>query len=245
VQSGFPTLDLTRDALLFDVDGTLIDIAPTPEAVVVPTKLRLALHLLWDRSSGATALVSGRPLASLDSLFAPLRLPASGTHGAQVRAQPESDRLAFEAPLLPASLRAGFDHLGDQFEAVRIEDKHYSLAFHYRGHETLEAALIQELEKRMQNLPPGFELLKGKAILEIRAQGVNKGDAVRRLLRYPPFKGRRPVFFGDDHTDEDCLAVLPEFAGIGVAVGRDLKGADYLVTTPEEVRHWLAQLTGL
>jgi trehalose 6-phosphate phosphatase len=245
VQSGFPAIDLNRDALLFDVDGTLIDIAPTPEEVEVPAKLRLALHLLWDHSGGATALVSGRTLASLDSLFAPLRLPASGTHGAQLRAQSGSDKLAFEAPPLPASLRAGLDHLGEQFQAVRIEDKHYSLAFHYRGHEALETALIKELEDRMQALPPGFELLKGKAIVEIRTHGVNKGEAVRRLLHHAPFRGRRPVFFGDDHTDEDCLAVLPEFAGIGVAVGRDLKGADYRVATPEEVRHWLAQLTGL
>ena len=245
MQSGFPALDLNRDALLFDVDGTLIDIAPTPEEVVVPAKLRLALHLFWDHSGGATALLSGRPLASLDSLFAPLRLPASGTHGAQLRAQSDSDRLAFEAPPLPASLRAEFAPLGETFQAVRIEDKHYSLAFHYRGHEALEEALIRELEDRLKRLPPGFELLRGKSILEIRPQGVNKGEALRRLLRYFPFKGRRPIFFGDDRTDEDCLAVLPEFDGIGVAVGRDLRGADYRVTAPAEVRHWLAQLTGL
>ncbi len=245
MQGGFPSIDLTRDALLFDVDGTLIDIASTPEEVVVSAELRLSLHKLWDRSEGATALVSGRTLESLDSLFAPLRLPASGTHGAQLRAQPASDALAFEAPLLPDQLREALAHLNRKFEDVRIEDKRYSLAFHYRGHEDLEAALIRELEARMKALPPGFELLKGKAILEIRARGVNKGEAVRRLLHYPPFKGRRPIFFGDDRTDEDCLAVLPEFSGIGVGVGRDLKGADYRVHTPAEVRHWLADLAGL
>lgn len=242
MQAGFPNIDLTADALLLDVDGTLIDIAPTPEEVVVPEQLRLSLHVLWDHSQGATALVSGRPLASLDSLFAPLRLPASGTHGAQLRARATSSQLEFEAPLFPDELRRELDHLGQKFAAVRIEDKRYSLAFHYRGHEALETALVTELENRMKALPPGFELLRGKAILEIRPQGVNKGEAVRRLLRYAPFKGRRPVFLGDDHTDEDCLRVLPEFGGIGVAVGRDLKGAAYRVNSPEEVRHWLAQL---
>ena len=245
MQAGFPSIDLKGDALLFDVDGTLIDIAPTPAEVVVPEELRLSLHVLWDRSDGATALVSGRPLASLDSLFAPLRLPASGTHGAQLRAQPAADTLAYEASPLPASLRAALAHLGRKFADVRIEDKHYSLAFHYRGYETLEAALVRELEARMKTLPPGFELLKGKAILEIRPLGVNKGEAVRRLLRYPPFKGRRPVFFGDDRTDEDCLAVLPEFSGIGVGVGRDLKGAEYRVDAPADVRRWLVDLAGL
>ncbi len=245
MQPGFPSLDLKHDALFFDVDGTLIDIAQNPDDVVVPASLRLALHVLWDRSAGATALVSGRPLASLDSLFAPLRLPASGPHGAQLRAQPASEALAFEAPPLPAELRAAFAQLDRRFHAVRIEDKHYSLAFHYRGHEALEGALVKELEDRMKTLPPGFELLKGKAILEIRTSGVNKGEAVRRLLGYPPFRGRRPVFLGDDRTDEDCLAVLPEFSGIGIAVGRALKGASYRVNTPEEVRHWLAHLAGL
>ncbi len=112
MQTGFPRIDLARDALLFDVDGTLIDIAPTPEEVVVPRELRLSLHVLWDRSDGATALVSGRPLESLDSLFAPLRLPASGTHGAQLRAEPARETLAYEAPRLPPHLREALGDLG-------------------------------------------------------------------------------------------------------------------------------------
>lgn len=237
-----PTVsDPSRTALLLDVDGTLLDIAPTPQQVVVPSELRATLAALQLRFGGALALVSGRPLAELDRLFAPLRLPAVGGHGAELRVDGQSaafgEAVALDAELLVAVEAAARVHPG-----VLIEQKGYSVALHYRLAPSHGPGLVRQV-KRILELQPSsdaLELLHGKAVIEIKSNAFDKGTAVRALMRHPPFEGRTPVFIGDDKTDEHAFAVMPELEGCAFSVGRRLRGAQDHFASPSAVRAWLA-----
>lgn len=235
-----PDVRLARDAILLDVDGTLLDIAPTPDQVCVPDSLRAALVRLEQKSGGAVALISGRTLENLDQLFAPLRLPAAGSHGAELR--PRAEARPFEAPHLPPTVRAAFADVTTHIPGLRVEDKGFTLAFHYRNMLEREAEVVEAVTQRMDKVPDNFEMLRGKAIIEIKPKTFNKGTALRGLMAHPPFAGRRPIFHGDDVTDEDVFAALPEFGGIGVSVGRHIEGAQYCVATPHDIRTWLLHL---
>jgi trehalose 6-phosphate phosphatase len=238
-----PEVDFSRDALLFDVDGTLLDIAPRPEDVHVSETLRESLARLNVLCDGAVALVSGRPFDDTDSLFAPLRLAAIGSHGAEIRETPFGPR-ELCAPPLPAALRAAFADLERLDPRIEVEDKIYSLAFHYRAARDCAAELLRLARERLKPFEPEFTMMCGKAIIEVKSRTFDKGTAVRKLLSIPPFAGRRPIFCGDDTTDQDVFGILPEFGGLGVSVGRDAAGAAYRVPAPADIRDWLAHLAG-
>lgn len=240
-----PEIDLAHDALLLDVDGTLIDIAPTPESVHVPDVLCEALRRLEDKSGGGVALISGRPLKSLDELFAPLKLPAAGCHGAEIRPRVGAGSAEYDAPRLPDAARAAFADMAGAIDGLRIEDKGFTLAFHYRSIIEREDEIIAAVKAHMKALPAGYELLHGKAIVEVKPEGFNKGTALRELMKHAPFAGRRPIFHGDDVTDEDVFVALPEFGGVGISVGRHIEGAEYCVESPRDIRRWLLHLAGM
>jgi trehalose 6-phosphate phosphatase len=127
---------------------------------------------------------------------------------------------------------------------IMVEDKDFSLAFHYRRVPHCESALIDAVHAHIAELrKDGLNILHGKCVLEIKLAGVNKGAALRRLMHFAPFAGRIPIFAGDDRTDEDVFAVLPDFDGTGVSVGRSMAGAEFMVHQPRDIRHWLAHLT--
>lgn len=239
-----PDVDLAQDAIFLDVDGTLLDIADAPEAVHVPETLREALARLMERSGGGVALISGRPIAALDRLFAPLQLPAAGCHGAQLRLPAGKDNRDGVAAPMPESMKQAFSGIARPIAGVQIEDKTYTLAIHYRGAMAREADVIAAVTARMKNAGPGYEMLRGKAVVEIKPVGFNKGTALVNLMGHAPFAGRRPVFFGDDVTDEDVFRALPEFGGVGISVGRRIHGAEYCVESPEDIRRWLRGLAG-
>jgi trehalose 6-phosphate phosphatase len=238
-----PEIDLARDALLLDVDGTLIDIAPTPDAVHVPERLSHTLARLEELSGGGVALISGRTLASLDALFSPLSLPAAGSHGAEIR--PQTGGREFYGPRLPDFVRESFAGLDEKIAGLRVEDKGYTLAFHYRSIREREDEILAAMHARMETLSPDFELLHGKAIVEVKPKGFNKGTALHALMKQAPFAGRRPVFHGDDVTDEDVFAALHQYGGVGIAVGRHFEGAQFQVDTPSDIRRWLQDLAGI
>jgi len=240
---GFPAVDLARDALLLDIDGTIIDIAPTPDAVVVPESLELNLGRVREKLDGALALITGRMLAAADELFAPLTFAAVGCHGAEVRTAP-GGKIEQVARPLSAVEKAAFAEAGKFDPRIRIEDKHYTLAIHYRRVPELENELFGYVNGTLQRLGADLEMVLGKAVIELKPPGVTKGTGVEHLMAVAPFAGRRPVFFGDDTTDEDAFAELPKLKGIGVSVGRLLPGADRCVPAPKDVRNWLAQLAG-
>lgn len=235
--------DLSRFALLLDIDGTLLDIAPTPQAVVMPPTLRQTLASLRQLARGALALVSGRLISDIDSLFTPLRLPAVGGHGAELRPHGEGDTVDQRAFSLERNLREELTAIAMRHPGVIVEDKGSSIALHYRTAPKVGLALIHDIKHAFEaRNDPSLELLSGKAVLEIKHRGYNKGTGVRELMSHPPFNGRRPIFVGDDKTDEFAFAVMPEFDGIAVSVGRRISWVGDCFNSPTEVRAWLERL---
>jgi len=236
--------DLSSVALLLDVDGTMLDLAATPSSVVVPVALRASLDTLYARCGGALALVSGRLIENLDRLFEPLRLPAIGGHGAQIRLRTDDPIRLRSAPAVGHALRKLM--AGMAFDPrVVIEDKGTSLAVHYRLAPELGPALDLELRAMVDALgTDALEVLHGKLVIEIKSAKVNKGEAVRELMRHEPFAQRTPVFIGDDTTDEAVFRNLPGLGGVGYSVERAMAGASGAFRSPADVRAWLAYLCG-
>jgi trehalose 6-phosphate phosphatase len=241
----FPDInDLDRIAILLDVDGTLIDLAPTPREVFVSVELRRTLKRLFDRTGGALALVSGRPLKELDLLFAPLQLPIVGGHGAEIRLRPEGEVDRACAKPLDDALKRRLAVIAAEGRGIILEDKEYGLAIHYRLAPEKEQFVRDAVLAICEELAPdSVEVLPGKFVFEVKSAGFDKGTAVRYLMTQAPFKGRRPLFVGDDTTDEAALAVIPELGGVGASVGRRIAGVAACFETPHDVRVWLAELS--
>lgn len=234
-----PVLDPLRDALFLDLDGTLIDIVADPGAVVAPASLVHVLELLARRWDNAIAIISGRPITAVDLILAPLRLSAVGVHGAEIRIHRDADIVrsgrAINAPL--ASRIAALAEV----PGVLIEDKGVAIAVHYRQ---VPPDRLGELRRRVQRAirdEPSSDvaLLEGKRVFEIKPAAMNKGTGLAELMRHPPFTGRRPIFLGDDVTDEYAFARLPEWGGLGIAVGVLRKGAEFALPDAAAVRQWL------
>jgi trehalose 6-phosphate phosphatase len=240
-----PAASLREIAVLLDIDGTILDIAPTPGAVVVPPSLRQTLSRLSRQTGGALALVSGRSLGDIDHLFAPLRLPAIGGHGAELRASANGKPEADQVRPLDGDLRERLAELSVEAPGVLVEDKGYSLAVHFRQAPEQEGRVKKAVAAIQADWPEEpIEILPGKAVVEIKSAGFHKGAAIRQLMQHRPFAGRRPIFIGDDTTDESAFAVMPEFNGLGFSVGRKIRGTAHCFAAPSDVRHWLACLAG-
>ena len=241
--AAFLKLDLTKIALLLDFDGTLVDIAPTPDAVQVPETLRVSLARLLGLTNGAVAVVSGRPIRDIDAWFAPLKLPVVGGHGAEMRVH--DDEVISAVVPLPDELRRRLSAAEKFDPGILIEDKGYSVALHYRRAPAMEARLRAHIEAVCADFPDEpMEMLPGKALFEIKRPGVSKGEGVRALLTHAPFAGRTPVFIGDDETDKTLFALLPEFGGIGFSVDLDYEGLAGVFASPAAVRGALQRLAG-
>jgi trehalose 6-phosphate phosphatase len=237
------SVDLGRTALLLDVDGTLLELAPTPGEVVVPVTLRGVLGELSERADGAVALVSGRRIASLDELFFPLILPAIGGHGAEMRTGSGAAIVETTDAMLGKSLRRELLLLAEVDPRILVEDKVHSVALHYRLAPECETLLKVAAREIIASEPgSGVELVAGDHVIDVKPRAFNKGLAVRRLMGHAPFKGRTPLFIGDDTTDESVFARLPALRGRGFSVGRTMSGADGMFASPEEVRAWLLRI---
>jgi trehalose 6-phosphate phosphatase len=234
--------DLRKCALLLDIDGTILDLAPAPQEVWVPTELRNTLSRLEDLTGGALALVSGRSLHDIDLIFSPLQLAAVGGHGAELRVVPGGEPVVRALSLNPVLKRklAALTELGP---GILVEDKDYSLALHYRLAPDKGEALRAAIQEICASAPRGsIEILPGKLVFEIKMTGINKASAVRELMTYPPFKGRTPIFVGDDTTDEPVFPMLSQFGGLGFSVGRIVPDVNGHFENPESVRGWLARI---
>lgn len=241
--SVLPRLNLDTCALLLDIDGTLLDLAPTPRGVVVPPDLVPTLNGLLARTSGALALVSGRSLEDIDWIFAPARYPSVGGHGAEMRLSVDSEAVAVRAPPMNPDLKRRFAAIAQMDPGILVEDKGYSFALHFRRAPHLEAAIYDAVSAIRADLPNApIDILPGKAVCEIKHSGTTKATGVRELMSREPFKGRRPVFLGDDVTDETVFAVMPDFDGMSFSVGRRARGVNGFLAEPHDVRRWLAQL---
>ncbi|ACF03630.1 HAD-superfamily hydrolase, subfamily IIB [Rhodopseudomonas palustris TIE-1] len=234
---------LDQCALLLDIDGTLLDLAPTPREVWVPPELEQTLTNLLVRTSGALALVSGRSINDIDLIFAPMRLPAVGGHGAEIRLSGEGEAIATHAPPLDSELKSRLAAIARISPGILLEDKGYSLALHYRLAPHTEKAIYEAVAAiRAENPEAPLEVLPGKSVCEIKHSGFTKATGVRELMTRAPFKGRRPIFIGDDVTDETVFAIMPELRGLAFSVGRYSELTSGHFDEPRDVRNWLARL---
>src|SRR3954454_6424180 len=234
---------LDEFAVLLDIDGTLLDLAPTPREVWVPPDLSKTLNRLLDKTSGAVALVSGRSLNDIDLIFAPEQFPAVGGHGAEMRLESDSEAVATHAPPMDKELKRRLAAIAKLSPGILLDDKGYSLALHYRLAPHAEKAIYAAVSLIRADLPNApIEVMPGKCGCEIKHSGFNKATGVRELMKHDPFKGRRPIFIGDDVTDESVFAIMPDLHGLAFSVGRRAKGVADHFDEPRDVREWLARL---
>ena len=234
---------LSETAILLDIDGTLLDLAPTPREVWVPPGLAKTLNRLLSRTNGALALVSGRSLNDIDLIFAPEQFPAVGGHGAEMRITGDSEAVATHAPPMDKELKRRLAAIARLSPGILLEDKGYSLALHYRLAPHAEKAIYAAVSLIRADLPNApIEVLPGKCVCEIKHSGFTKATGVIELMTHEPFKGRRPLFIGDDVTDESVFGIMPDFDGLAFSVGRRAQGVAGHFDAPDDVRQFLAHL---
>lgn len=220
--------------VFLDVDGTLLDLAPSPQSAYVDDRLRDLLLRVRIALGGAVALLSGRSLTTIDDLFALYTWPAAGLHGGERRDASGQlhVRAADAAPLEP--VRAALRRLVEQTPGAVLEDKQLALAVHYRAAPEFEWKLRRIVRQCAVPLAPEYHVFDGKCVVEIKPVAANTGHAIRAFLEERPFAGRVPVFFGDDVTDIDGFACVEAAGGVSIAVGADLPAMLHLAS-PREV----------
>ena len=223
-------------ALFLDFDGTLVDLAEQPEAVIVPSGLVDTLGALDKYLGGAIALISGRPIGQVDEFLHPLRLPVAGVHGTERRGRDGTVTLLSTHPLELVEQAALA--LVAQHPQLRVENKRGSIALHYRQAPELEAPCLQAMQSAVEE-SPGLTLLRGKMVVEAKPGGASKGHAVEAFLKEAPFAGRMPVFVGDDFTDEVGFSTVQRMRGLGVKVGEGASVAWHRLESPAALRHEL------
>ena len=220
-----------RAALLLDMDGTLIDLAATPDAVVVPPGLADVIADLRDALDGALAIVTGRPIQDVDRLFGTAPGAVVGEHGGAMRLSFDAPVWRPDLPALPPSWLDTAEKLARAFPGALLERKARGFALHYRlapeAGPVFQAALA-----KLVDTAAGFQLLAGLMLYEVRPAGVDKGVAVATLMRQAPYAGRMSVFIGDDVTDEDGIREARKQGGAGYRV-------DHVFGDPDGVRSWL------
>ncbi len=224
-----------RVALLLDFDGTLVDIAPAPDLVVVPAMLAVDLASLRDRLGGALAIVTGRSLEQVDHFLPRIPGAVAAEHGAIIRRAPDDEPEHVPLPAIPAGWLDDAARVAAGQDGVLLERKETGFALHYRAAPEAGPALRRFLDDLVGGRAAEFHVLAAKMAWELRARGADKGSAVASLMRAPPFRGRMPVFVGDDVTDQD-----------GIDAAARLGGRGYLVPDafgePADVRAWLRRL---
>jgi trehalose 6-phosphate phosphatase len=233
-----PQLLSRQSALFLDFDGTLAELAPRPDAVVVPGELLTLLQLLSDQLNGALALVTGRAQEDIEPLLYPLQLPSAFEHGA-VRRNAQNVLSMGETPDLDKVFSAA-QALAARHTGLLVERKRTSVALHFRLAPALEAECTDTMRAAMEH-EAGLQLLRGKAVVEVKSAHVSKGLAIEAFMAEPPFAGRQPVFAGDDVTDEPGFEVVQRLGGAGIKVGQGESAARYRLPEPQALRQWLHQ----
>ncbi len=215
-----PTLLPAAACLFLDVDGTLVEFEPTPDAVEVDNALQYLLQCAAAACDGAVALVSGRSIAQLDALFAPRQWPAAGLHGLERRDAAGRCHVHAYSREVPEPIRRALGELAARHPGVLLEHKGPALAVHYRLAAGLERLLQRELDDLLDRHGDGaLRIQPGAYVLDITPAGVTKARAIEAFLDEPPFAGRTPIFAGDDLTDACGFAAVEQHGGISIAVG--------------------------
>lgn len=226
-------------AYFFDIDGTLVDIADTPDAVRVSEELRGRIAALHRASGGAVALISGRSIADIDRLFPGAGIPAAGQHGVE-RRDPRGavTRLADPPPSL-ADVRTRLAAVAAAKPGLMLEDKGLSLALHYRLAPRLAGYVHRTARAMLARLGPAYGIQTGKRIVELKPAGRDKGASVLEFMREEPFRGRTAVFVGDDATDEYGFATVNTLDGHSIKVGPGRTVARWRLRDVRAVEAWL------
>ncbi|MDR9433532.1 MAG: trehalose-phosphatase [Spiribacter sp.] len=232
-------------ALFLDFDGTLVEIAEHPDAVVVPPTLQRLLSELTKGLNGAVAIVSGRSLEGLDALLDGALPAMAGIHGLERRDgqgtlyQPIDQTESF------TEARAALREFVELHPGTTMEDKGNALTLHYRGAPQLAAAAEALLHAQCTSLGAEFTLQRGKQVLELKPIAAHKGRVVETFMQEPPFAGRTPVFLGDDVTDEDAFVTVKRLGGHAIRVGTDRDtAAAYQIDSVKAALEWLTHLGG-
>ncbi len=209
----------------FDIDGTLAALAPTPDDARPSPEVLARVAALVHRTGGAVALVSGRPLREIDAMFPGLAMPAAGQHGAERR---DAAGRVTRLPLPAAPLAMAHDELARlvvRHPGLLLEPKGFSLALHYRAAPRLASFAHRTMRALQRRLGAEFVVQAGKRVVELVPASSDKGVAIRAFLAEAPFRGRTPVFLGDDVTDEHAFAAVNALGGHSVKVGPGPSGA--------------------
>jgi trehalose 6-phosphate phosphatase len=233
--------DLEHYCVFLDFDGTLVEIEDHPDDVQVDASTLQYVERLRGRVGDSLALISGRDIDVIDRLLHPLILPVAGVHGLQRR---DADG-HLHTPLINQCV---LDEIANDIQSafygepgVVIEKKTGSVAVHYRLRPDFEARCVALAEK-IENARPELYLIKGKMVCEIRLDGNDKGSVIEAFLAERPFKGRRPIFAGDDVTDESGFAAVNACGGISIKVGENPTSAMFRATSVLELRNWFEGL---
>lgn len=227
---------LERAALVLDLDGTLLDIAPAPDLVVVAAGLPAALRRIRAMLGDALAILTGRPIAQVDALLPDIPFAVAGEHGAAVRHGPGAPVERPSLPVVPRAWLEVAENLQAAHAGVLLERKPNGFALHFRA----APALADQLRCALQTLvrqSDQFVLLPARKAWEVRPRSTDKGKALARVMEQPPFAGRRPVFVGDDVTDEDAIEYAQSVGGVGLRVAEAFGEA-------AQVRAWLGEVAG-
>ena len=225
--------------MFLDIDGTLLELAATPDGVRVGSAVAKLLPTLAEVLAGALALITGRTLADADGLFPELALPIAGQYGLVRRA---ADGTVHEHPVPPelAALRAEITDFAARHDGLVLEDKGTTLALHYRGVPHLASHVHRMVRAHVAEAgDASWRLQPGKAMVEIGPTGRDKGTAIQEYMAEPPFRGRMPVFVGDDRSDEQGFAAVEDLGGLAIKVGPGRTLARYRLRDVAAVCRWL------
>jgi trehalose 6-phosphate phosphatase len=232
-------------AVFLDIDGTLLELAPAPDAVHVDPELATLLPYVRRSLGGALALITGRAISDVDRLFPGLRMPVAGQHGCERRDALGTLHLHAPRTATLEKLRALFTEFARSHEGLLLEDKGSTLALHYRKAPQLAAKVHKTMTEQVAATgTKAYRLQPGKQLLELKPDDRDKGTAIRDFMAERPFKGRCPVFIGDDRTDEHGFAVIDALGGWSVKVGAGSTVARYRLRDVTAVRRWLSTMVG-
>lgn len=236
-----PPLALAVGAALFlDFDGTLVELAATPDAIAVPAGLAPLLERLRQRLGGRLAIVSGRSLADLERHLPLHGIAFSGSHGLELRLA-DGTRLPLSVPIGLDDVRARVERFAAATPGLLVEEKPAGIALHFRlapGAGPRADAFIAALAKER-----GMTVQRGAMVVELRPSGATKGDAIRAFMTEPEFAGARPLFMGDDLTDEHGFAAVTALGGAGILVGPERRSAaSYRLGSVGEASLWLREV---
>jgi trehalose 6-phosphate phosphatase len=237
------TLRVTGFAYFLDIDGTLVDLADTPGAVALDPALPDLVEALYQSSGGAIALITGRSIADADRLFPRRQLPIAGQHGHERRSAKGTVTRHRVSPQTLDAARHLLRGIVERHPKLLLEDKGLSVALHYRRAPHLAGIAHRAMHKAQGLLGGQYSVHRGKRVVELTPAGRDKGRAIRAFMREAPFRGKPPVFIGDDVTDEHGFAMVNRLRGDSIKVGPGPTVAGWRLPSVSAVLAWLERGT--